>query len=178
MTGDPERICTLPCNPSIGGSAKGQLVREIDALGGAMAGLADRSSLHSRFLNESKGPAVRALRQQMDKPRYGKLATALLHAQADLTIVQGLVEGLIVEGGAVRGVICAGGARYHARRIVLATGTFLGGKSFLWERCPSRGPVWRGAGARAGRYAPASRFSDGPAKDRNAAAHRPRHSEL
>ncbi|MGA2759506.1 MAG: tRNA uridine-5-carboxymethylaminomethyl(34) synthesis enzyme MnmG [Candidatus Cybelea sp.] len=130
VTGDPERICTLPCNPSIGGSAKGQLVREIDALGGAMAGLADRSSLHSRFLNESKGPAVRALRQQMDKPRYGKLATALLHAQADLTIVQGLVEGLIVESGAVRGVICAGGERYHARRIVLATGTFLGGKSF------------------------------------------------
>ncbi|MGC9990953.1 MAG: tRNA uridine-5-carboxymethylaminomethyl(34) synthesis enzyme MnmG [Candidatus Cybelea sp.] len=130
VTGDPERICTLPCNPSIGGSAKGQLVREIDALGGAMASIADRCSLHSRFLNESKGPAVRALRQQMDKPGYGKLATALLHSQSNLTIVQGLVEGLIVESGAVRGVICAGGERYHARRIVLATGTFLGGKSF------------------------------------------------
>src|SRR5262249_50306494 len=70
ITGEPEKLCTLPCNPSIGGSAKGQLVREIDALGGAMARLADRCSLHARFLNESKGPAVRALRQQMDKPAY------------------------------------------------------------------------------------------------------------
>ena len=130
VTGDPERICTLPCNPSIGGSAKGQLVREIDALGGAMASIADRCSLHARFLNESKGPAVRALRQQMDKPAYGRLATALLRSQCNLSIVQGLVEGLIVESGAVRGVICAGGERYRARRIVLATGTFLGGKSF------------------------------------------------
>src|SRR5215469_11438788 len=70
VTGDFARVCTLPCNPSVGGSAKGQLVREIDALGGEMARLIDRSSLHVRFLNESKGPAVRALRAQADKPRY------------------------------------------------------------------------------------------------------------
>ena len=108
VTGDPEKICTLPCNPSIGGSAKGQLVREIDALGGAMARIADRCSLHSRFLNESKGPAVRALRQLMDKPAYARLAIDVLRAQPNLTIVQGLVEDLIVEGGAVRGVVCAG----------------------------------------------------------------------
>jgi tRNA uridine 5-carboxymethylaminomethyl modification enzyme len=130
LTGDPEKICTLPCNPSIGGSAKGQLVREIDALGGAMGRLADRCSLHARFLNESKGPAVRALRQQMDKPAYAHLAIAELRAQPNLTIVRGLVEDLIVEGGAARGAICANGERYWARRIVLATGTFLGGKSF------------------------------------------------
>ena len=67
VTGDPERICALACNPSIGGSAKGQLVREIDALGGAMGRIADACSLHVRFLNESKGPAVRALRAQADK---------------------------------------------------------------------------------------------------------------
>ncbi|MGA8534444.1 MAG: tRNA uridine-5-carboxymethylaminomethyl(34) synthesis enzyme MnmG [Candidatus Tumulicola sp.] len=130
VTGDPDTICTLPCNPSIGGSAKGQLVREIDALGGAMGRLADRCSLHARFLNESKGPAVRALRQQMDKPAYAREAVAEMRRQPHLEIVRGLVEDLIVEAGAVAGVGCAGGARYFARRVVLATGTFLGGKSF------------------------------------------------
>ncbi len=130
ITGTPEKICTLPCNPSIGGSAKGQLVREIDALGGAMGSLADRCSVHSRFLNETKGPAVRALRQQMDKPAYARLALEVLRAQHNLTIVQGLVEDLIVENGATRGVVCASGARYFAHRVVLATGTFLGGKTF------------------------------------------------
>ncbi|MBV8333089.1 MAG: tRNA uridine-5-carboxymethylaminomethyl(34) synthesis enzyme MnmG [Candidatus Eremiobacteraeota bacterium] len=130
LTGEPEKICTLPCNPSIGGSAKGQLVREIDALGGVMGRIADRCSLHSRFLNESKGPAVRALRQQMDKPAYARLALELLRAQPGLTIVREMVEDLIVEGGAIRGVACAGGSRYYAHRVVLATGTFLGGKTF------------------------------------------------
>ncbi len=130
VTGDPEKICTLPCNPSIGGSAKGQLVREIDALGGEMGRLADACSLHARFLNESKGPAVRALRQQMDKPAYARLAVERLRAQPNLTIVRGLVDDLEVEAGRVRAVRCAGGERYAARAVVLATGTFLGGKSF------------------------------------------------
>jgi tRNA uridine 5-carboxymethylaminomethyl modification enzyme len=130
VTGDPEKICTLPCNPSIGGSAKGQLVREIDALGGAMAQIADRCSLHGRFLNESKGPAVRALRQLMDKPAYARLAIEILRAQPNLTIVRGIVEDLVVEDGVVRGVVCNDGARYFARSVVLATGTFLGGKTF------------------------------------------------
>ena len=130
ITGEPQKICTLPCNPSIGGSAKGQLVREIDALGGAMGRIADRCSLHARFLNESKGPAVRALRQQMDKPSYAALAVALLSQEPNLTIVAGLAEDLLVESGAVRGVACSDGRRYYANRVVLATGTFLGGKSF------------------------------------------------
>lgn len=130
VTGEPQKICTLPCNPSIGGSAKGQLVREIDALGGAMGRIADRCSLHARFLNESKGPAVRALRQQMDKPSYAALAIDLLSREANLTIVAGLAEDLLVEAGAVRGVVCSDGRRYYANRVVLATGTFLGGKSF------------------------------------------------
>ncbi len=130
LTGDPEKVCTLPCNPSIGGSAKGQLVREIDALGGAMGAIADGCSLHARFLNESKGPAVRALRQQMDKPSYARAALALLRGQPNLTIRQAMVDDLIVGNGAARGVLCADGSRFHAGRIVLATGTFLGGKSF------------------------------------------------
>ena len=130
VTGDPERICTLPCNPSIGGSAKGQLVREIDALGGEMARIIDRCSVHSRFLNESKGPAVRALRAQADKPAYARIAIETLRKQQNLQIARGLVESLVMSAGEVRGVICADGSRYYARKVVLATGTFLGGKTF------------------------------------------------
>ncbi|GAC1304263.1 MAG: tRNA uridine-5-carboxymethylaminomethyl(34) synthesis enzyme MnmG [Vulcanimicrobiaceae bacterium] len=128
VTGDPDRICTLACNPSVGGSAKGQLVREIDALGGAMARLIDRSSLHARFLNESKGPAVRALRAQADKERYAQEATALLHSVRNLTIVRGMVDDLAVRDGAIRGVVTSDGRTFSARCVVLATGTFLGGR--------------------------------------------------
>lgn len=138
ITGDPEKICTLPCNPSIGGSAKGQIVREIDALGGAMAGLADRCSLHARFLNESKGPSVRALRGQMDKPAYRAAATAVLRAQPGLTIVAGLVEDLCIEHGVIRGAVTAD-RTYFGKRVVLATGTFLGGKSFVGDVVRSEG---------------------------------------
>src|SRR6185312_8952710 len=130
VTGDPERICTLPCNPSIGGSAKGQLVREVDALGGEMARTIDHCSVHSRFLNESKGPAVRALRAQADKPAYARIAVATLRAQEQLQIVCGLVESLIV---------CADGSRYYARLVVLATGTFLGGKTFRGDVVQAEG---------------------------------------
>ena len=139
VTGDPEKICTLPCNPSIGGSAKGQLVREIDALGGAMGRIADASSLHSRFLNESKGPAVRALRQLMDKPAYARRAIEELRAQPNLKIVRGLVDGLMVEDGAIRGVVAADGSEYFAGRVILATGTFLGGKTFRGEVVAAEG---------------------------------------
>ncbi len=139
VTGDPARICTLPCNPSIGGSAKGQLVREIDALGGEMARIIDRCSLHARFLNESKGPAVRALRALADKPRYAQIAVQTLRDQENLTIVRGLVDALIVCGGAVRGVRCNDGGAYYARRVVLATGTFLGGKTFRGDVVQSEG---------------------------------------
>ncbi|MBV9277625.1 MAG: tRNA uridine-5-carboxymethylaminomethyl(34) synthesis enzyme MnmG, partial [Candidatus Eremiobacteraeota bacterium] len=139
VTGDPSRICTLPCNPSIGGSAKGQLVREIDALGGEMARLIDASELHVRMLNESKGPAVRALRAQADKPTYMRLAVSRLHAQPCLKIRQGLVERLVVDCGDIRGVVCADGATYRARQVVLATGTFLGGKTFRGATVQSEG---------------------------------------
>src|SRR5579864_9135584 len=106
VTGDPDRICTLPCNPSIGGSAKGQLVREIDALGGAMGRIIDRCSVHARFLNESKGPAVRALRAQADKPAYARIAIDALRAQPNLCIERAMVEALEVCGGEIRGVVC------------------------------------------------------------------------
>lgn len=139
VTGDPERICTLPCNPSIGGSAKGQLVREIDALGGEMGLLIDASSLHVRFLNETKGPAVRALRGQADKPRYARLARERLQAIPHLRIVSGLVDGLDVRDGQVCGVICADGQRVRSKNVVLATGTFLGGKIYRGEHTEDAG---------------------------------------
>ncbi|MGP6158056.1 MAG: tRNA uridine-5-carboxymethylaminomethyl(34) synthesis enzyme MnmG [Vulcanimicrobiaceae bacterium] len=133
LTGDPERICTLACNPSVGGSAKGQLVREVDALGGAMAQIVDRCELHVRFLNETKGPAARALRAQADKAAYVRVATEILQSQSKLTIVGGLVEELLVQGGRVRGVATLEGRSYYAPTVVLATGTFLGGKIFRGE---------------------------------------------
>ena len=141
VTGDPERICTLACNPSVGGSAKGQIVREIDALGGAMARIIDRCSLHVRFLNESKGPSVRALRAQADKPSYVRVATDLLRGLPNLTIVAGLVDDLIVEGGAVAGVVTSDGRTFRAQRVVLATGTFLGGKIFRGDFSEAAGRV-------------------------------------
>jgi len=139
VTGDPERVCTLACNPSIGGSAKGQLVREIDALGGAMARLTDRVSLHSRFLNESKGPSVRALRALADKPGYVRVAAEAIAAQPGLTVVRGMGEDLVVEAGAVRGVVLAGGGTLRAPNVVLATGTFLGGKTFRGDEVRAEG---------------------------------------
>src|SRR5579864_9096497 len=114
VTGDPDRICTLPCNPSIGGSAKGQLVREIDALGGEMGRLIDRTELHVRFLNESKGPSVRALRAQADKAAYARAAIEVLRAQPGLRIACGLVDELVVEGGCIRGVRCTDGVVYRS----------------------------------------------------------------
>jgi len=139
VTGDPDRICTLACNPSIGGSAKGQLVREIDALGGAMARVTDRVSLHSRFLNESKGPSVRALRALADKPGYVRVARETVAAQANLTVVTGMAEDLLVTAGAVRGIRLAGGGTLRARNVVLATGTFLGGKTFRGDEVRAEG---------------------------------------
>ncbi len=139
VTGDPNRICTLPCNPSIGGSAKGQLVREVDALGGAMGRIADRVSLHARVLNESKGPSVRALRVLADKPAYARVARALVASQPGLTIVAAMAEDLVVEGGAVAGIVLNDGRTLRAPNVVLATGTFLGGKTFRGDEIRPEG---------------------------------------
>jgi tRNA uridine 5-carboxymethylaminomethyl modification enzyme len=139
VTGDPERICTLACNPSIGGSAKGQLVREIDALGGEMARVADATSLHARFLNESKGPSVRALRVLADKPGYVRAARAVVEQTANLTVVTGMAEDLLLDGSAVAGVMLGDGRTLRAPNVVLATGTFLGGKTFRGDEVRSEG---------------------------------------
>jgi tRNA uridine 5-carboxymethylaminomethyl modification enzyme len=139
VTGDPARVCTLACNPSIGGSAKGQLVREIDALGGEMGRIADATSVHARFLNESKGPSVRALRVLADKPGYVRAAHAALLAQPGLTVVAGMSEDLVIRAGAIAGVVLADGRTLHAPNVVLATGTFLGGKTFRGDEVRAEG---------------------------------------
>lgn len=139
ITGDPQRVCTLACNPSIGGSAKGQLVREIDALGGQMASFIDASELHVRMLNESKGPAVRALRALADKPAYMRNALAAVRAEKGVQVERAVVERLLVRCGRIIGVATADGRRFLAPAVVLATGTFLGGKTF-------RGSVVEAAG--------------------------------
>jgi tRNA uridine 5-carboxymethylaminomethyl modification enzyme len=139
ITGDPDRICTLACNPSIGGSAKGQLVREIDALGGEMGRVTDRVSLHARFLNESKGPSVRALRALADKPNYARVARETIAAQPHLGVVRGMVDDLIVEAGAIAGVGLSDGTTLRAPNVILATGTFLGGKTFRGDDVRAEG---------------------------------------
>ncbi|HEY1728514.1 MAG TPA: tRNA uridine-5-carboxymethylaminomethyl(34) synthesis enzyme MnmG [Candidatus Baltobacteraceae bacterium] len=139
ITGDPSKICTLPCNPSVGGSAKGQLVREIDALGGEMGVQIDATSLHVRWLNESKGAAVRALRAQADKPAYARRAREHLQQQPNLTIVPAMVEGVVTEGDRVTGVRTTDGRILRAGAVVLATGTFLGGKTFRGEDVKAEG---------------------------------------
>jgi tRNA uridine 5-carboxymethylaminomethyl modification enzyme len=139
VTGDPARVATLACNPSIGGSAKGQLVREIDALGGEMARTIDATSLHARFLNESKGPSVRALRALADKPAYVRVSAATLAAQRGLRVVTGMAEDLLLDGAAVAGVRLGDGRELRAPNVVLATGTFLGGKTFRGDEIRDEG---------------------------------------
>ncbi len=128
VTHSIETLGQMSCNPAIGGIGKSHLVREIDALGGAMALAADRAGIHFRVLNASKGPAVRATRAQADRALYRAAARRLLEAEANLSLFQQAVDDLIVEGGAVRGVRTAMGLDLLARRVVLTAGTFLGGK--------------------------------------------------
>ncbi len=127
FTANLDSIALMPCNPAIGGIAKGHLVREIDALGGEMARCIDATGIQFRVLNSSKGPAVRGYRAQADKLQYRLYMRAVLEAQNGLEIVPALVERLIVEGGRVRGVLTDTAEAYEAATVVVSTGTFLGG---------------------------------------------------
>src|SRR6186713_2774167 len=123
-----ETLGQMSCNPSIGGIGKGHLVREVDALGGAMAQAADRAGIQFRILNASKGPAVRATRAQADRVLYKQAIRSMLENQPNLTLFQQEVADLLVEGGQVRGVVTQTGIEFRARTVVLTVGTFLGGK--------------------------------------------------
>ncbi len=135
-----DMVAFMPCNPSVGGPAKGIVVREIDALGGEMGKNIDKTHIQMRMLNTGKGPAVRALRAQADKFSYQHEMKKTLEDEKNLTLVQGMVERLIVEDGLCKGVITKTGATYEAKTVVITTGTFLRGEIILGELKYSSGP--------------------------------------
>jgi len=124
---DLDKVAAMPCSPSIGGMAKGQLVREVDALGGQMARVTDQTAIQYRLLNTKKGPAVHSSRTQNDKNRYHAVMKAVVEKQPNLDLKQALVEQLVIEAGQVSGVIDQTGFGYQAKAVILATGTFLSG---------------------------------------------------
>ena len=124
---DLDKVASMPCSPSIGGMAKGQLVKEIDALGGEMAKITDKTAIQYRTLNTKKGPAVHSSRTQNDKIRYHMTMKAVIEKQPNLDLKQAMVERLVVEDGRIAGVEDQTGFGYQADAVVLATGTFLSG---------------------------------------------------
>lgn len=140
LTINLDMVAFMPCNPSIGGPAKGHVVREIDALGGEMGRNIDKTYIQMRMLNTGKGPAVHALRAQADKFLYQHTMKETIEKQPNLTMKQGMVEELIVEAGVCKGVITKSGAEYYGKAIVLTTGTYLRGKVIMGELMYESGP--------------------------------------
>jgi len=122
-----DSIALMSCNPAIGGLAKGQLVKEIDALGGEMGKVTDKTAVHFRMLNASKGPAVHSSRMQCDKQLYRLTMKAVVENQQNLHIRQAMVESLVVENGMIKGVLDQSGHFYGAKKVIITTGTFLNG---------------------------------------------------
>ena len=140
VTGRIENIATMPCNPSIGGSAKGIVVREIDALGGMMGKVADKSLLQIKMLNYAKGPAVRALRAQADKITYPQNMLKVLQSQKNLEIKEAIVEDLIIENNKVKGVILENGEKIVSKIVILTTGTYLKSDILIGDTRTREGP--------------------------------------
>ena len=122
-----DSIALMSCNPAIGGLAKGQLVKEIDALGGEMGKITDKTAVHFRMLNASKGPAVHSSRMQCDKQLYRLTMKAVVENQQNLNIRQAMVESLVIENGTIKGVLDQSGYFYGAKKVIITTGTFLNG---------------------------------------------------
>lgn len=135
-----DNIAFMPCNPSVGGPAKGHLVREVDALGGQMGINADKTSLQMRMLNTGKGPAVHALRAQADKDLYHITMKETIESQSNLDVKQVLVEKILSHDAKVYGIEVETGEVYYTKSIILATGTYLGGKIIIGELAYKGGP--------------------------------------
>lgn len=140
ITGNIKMIASMPCNPSIGGPAKGTLVREIDALGGEMAKVADKTSLQMKMLNNSKGPAVRALRAQSDKVLYPREMQNTLFAQKNLTIKEAYVKRLNVENQSVKGVVLESGEIIESKVVILTAGTYMESAVLVGSTSIKEGP--------------------------------------
>lgn len=140
VTGNLNMVASMPCNPSIGGPAKGIVVREIDALGGYMGKNADLCQIQTKLLNSSKGPAVQALRFQIDKLLYVKEMLKHLKATPNLTLVEALVESLIVTNNEVKGVILENGEKLEAKKVIITTGTYLNSRILRGKVVTQSGP--------------------------------------
>ena len=140
ITGSLKRVGFMSCNPSIGGPAKGVVVREIDALGGMQAKFVDQTKIQIKMLNRSKGPAVWALRAQIDKVEYPKVVLKTLKQQENLELLEALVEGLIVEDNKVKGVILENGEKIYSKIVIITTGTYLGSKILRGHDATPSGP--------------------------------------
>lgn len=140
VTGNINNIADMPCNPSIGGPAKGIVVREIDALGGEMAKNTDKSSLQMKMLNTKKGPAVRALRAQADKVIYKEEMLKTLKSQDNLDIKEGLVKELIIKDNKASGVVLESGEEIKSKAVILTTGTYLKGAILVGDKKTAGGP--------------------------------------
>ena len=140
VTGNIKNIADMPCNPSIGGSAKGIVVREIDALGGEMGKNADKSLLQIKMLNSAKGPAVQALRAQADKITYPKEMLKTLQSQPNLEILESIVEDLIVENNEIKGIVLENGKKITSNIVILTTGTYLKADILVGDTRHREGP--------------------------------------
>ena len=140
VTGNINNIADMPCNPSIGGSAKGIVVREIDALGGEMGNNADKGQIQMKMLNVGKGPAVQALRAQGDKIVYPKEMLKTLQATENLSIMESLVEDLIVEDNKIKGVVLETGEKIYSDAVILTTGTYLKADIMVGSTRTRQGP--------------------------------------
>ena len=140
ITGNLTKIGSLPCNPSIGGPAKGVVVREIDALGGEMGRNTDKTYIQMRMLNLSKGPAVRALRAQIDKVKYPEEIQHTMKMQPQLTLLEGFVDSLVVESATIEGILMEDGTRIEADAVVLTTGTYMQSKVLVGQEANYAGP--------------------------------------
>src|SRR5215469_18620694 len=149
LTMNLDSVALMPCNPSMGGPAKGHLIKEIDALGGEIGRNTDRTFIQIRLLNTSKGPAVQALRAQCDKQAYRLSMKFALEAQANLELKQATITQLLHEQGpsghpSIRGVVTSNGATYVAPSVILTTGTFINGRLVVGEKTSAGGRAGEG----------------------------------